>query len=191
MLRTTVLEKKGTEEASPVQSTTGELDFDQLYKQYGRNVYYKCLSFLKNETLAKDATQEVFIKVFLKQSKYRQASSLSTWIFSIARNHCIDFLRKQQTRGIDLNYDQEAAAHVPDGATDVVALDERIEELHEVLQVLPAKAKNILLLKFQEQLSIKEIASSLNKSESAVKMSIKRAKEKARKIRREYRYSLN
>ena len=160
------------------------LNFDLLYRQFAPKVYMKCLSLLKDEALAKDAMQEIFIRAFLKASQFRQEAKVSTWLYSITYNYCMDFLKKQQTKrakmGVDL---QEAVATVEEFEVDHHLLDRKIEELNTVLEELPSSDRKILLMKFQEEMSIKEMAQRKNKSEGAIKMKLNRAKAKARQLR--------
>ena len=60
--------------------------FNELYKRYSAKVYAKCISMLKDETLASDATQEVFTKVFLKLGSFGEKSKFSTWLYSVTYN---------------------------------------------------------------------------------------------------------
>ncbi len=156
--------------------------FSALYKRYAGKVYGKCLSLLKDEHLARDATQEIFLKIFLNLSRFEANSKFSTWVYSITYNYCIDLLRKQnKVRNL---FDDEAdrlpeveAEEVPDEA--LLAME--VDRLRIVLEHIPVDDKAILLMKYQDGMQIKEIAELLQKSESAVKMRIMRAKAKAHK----------
>lgn len=163
---------------------TINLNFDLLYRQYGPKVYRKCLSLLKNEAQAKDAMQEIFIRAFLKSSQFRQEAKVSTWLYSITYNYCMDFLKKQQSKRAKMGEDfQEAVATVEESDVDYQLMDRKIEELNTVLKELPSSDRKILLMKFQEEMSIKEMAQKKNKSEGAIKMKLNRAKAKARQLR--------
>jgi RNA polymerase sigma factor (sigma-70 family) len=67
-----------------------------LYRNYGGRVYARCLSLLKNPEEAKDATQEVFIKVHTHLDSFRQEASPLTWMTRIATNHCLNVLRARR-----------------------------------------------------------------------------------------------
>ncbi|MEM6316965.1 MAG: sigma factor, partial [Bacteroidota bacterium] len=60
--------------------------FDQLYSKYATKVFSKCISLLKDEAGAQDATQDIFLKIFLNLSKFSGKSKFSTWIYSITYN---------------------------------------------------------------------------------------------------------
>ena len=70
--------------------------FAILYKRYSRKVFAKCISMLKDEAKAGDATQDIFLKIFLNLSKFNFKSRFSTWIYSITYNYCIDFIRRDK-----------------------------------------------------------------------------------------------
>ncbi len=155
--------------------------FNELYKRYSGKVYAKCISMLKDETLAADATQEVFTKVFLKLGSFGEKAKFSTWLYSVTYNYCIDFIRKQKR---DLQLFTDGAEDLPevidDEEDDEELLAMEVGRLRKVLEEIPPGDKVILLMKYQDELSIKEISAALNKNESAVKMQLKRAKTKAK-----------
>lgn len=159
--------------------------FELLYKRYSRKVYAKCISMLKDEVKAGDATQEIFTKIFINLSKFNYKSKFSTWVYSITYNYCIDALRKQQRRGAIFSDELENA---PDEAvpevSDAEMAEIKIDMLKKVLKELPAGDRILLEMKYKEGQQIKEIAELLNKSDSAIKMKLKRAKAKAQKIKK-------
>jgi RNA polymerase sigma factor (sigma-70 family) len=157
--------------------------FTQLYRRYAGKVYAKCYSMLSDEGLARDATQDIFIKVMLNLAKFSEQSSFSTWIYSITYNYCIDMIRKRKKAPLLFTEDvgkmsQETEVNIPDS----VLLEMKQERLEAVLERLPAGDKAILMMKYQDDLQIKQIAEVLSKTESAIKMQIMRAKQKAQDI---------
>ncbi len=160
--------------------------FNILHRRYAGKVYSKCLSMLKDEALANDATQEIFVKLLTNLWKFQGRSKFSTWVYSITYNYCIDFLRRRKKRN---NLFADELDDPPDMAEEDVPdeflLQMEIKQLREVLKNLPDDDKAVLLMKYQSEMSIKEIAELLNKTESAVKMKIKRAKVKAKRLRSE------
>ncbi len=160
------------------------LCFSILYNRYAGKVYSKCISLLKDEALAQDATQEIFTKIFINLSRFGERSKFSTWVYSITYNYCIDYLRKQKKQKDLFTDDIEKAPDLPDDEEDDKELFElSVAQLKKALDEMPADDRAILLMKYQDDLSIKEIAEMLNKTESAIKMRLKRAKAKAQSIR--------
>lgn len=153
--------------------------FSIIYDRYSRLVYAKSLSMLKNEAAAEDAVQEIFIKVMLKLSSYTGDAKFSTWMYAITYNYCIDVIRKtQRKKAIDVeDIDVLEASMIPE-PDDARILEVDIKRLKYILERIPRKDKAILMMKYLEEFSIKEIAEIMEKSESAVKMQILRAKEK-------------
>lgn len=167
-------------------SSEGTLNFDLLYRQFSPKVYMKCLSLLKDEALAKDAMQEIFIRAFLKSDQFRQEAKVSTWLYSITFNYCMDYLKKRQAKRVKMGEDLKEALTIPEEENDPHLIDGKLAELRTVLAELPTSDRKILLMKFQEDMSIKEMAQRRNKSEGAIKMKLNRAKVKARQLRTQH-----
>lgn len=160
--------------------------FNLLYQRYSGKVYAKCLTLLGDTALAEDATQEIFTKIFLNLGQFNEKSKFSTWLYSITYNFCIDYIRRKKKEKAVFSDEIENA---PDMAEDTIPDKEMLElnlvQLEQVMKSLKAGDRAILLMKYQDGDQIKDIAEQFGKSESAIKMQIKRAKERARKIREE------
>ncbi len=161
--------------------------FTIIYDRYSPKIYAKCIALLKNDTLAGDATQEIFIKIFMNLSKFGGKSKFSTWVYSITYNYCIDFLRKSKKSSSIFSDEMERAPDIPDDeVSDKEIFEIEIKQLKKVLEQLPVGDKAVLLMKYQDGMQIKEIAEVLEKTESAVKMKIKRAKAKAKELKKTF-----
>lgn len=156
--------------------------FDHLYKRYMTKVYSKCISMLKDENRAIDATQEIFMKIYLNLAKFDGRSKFSTWIYSITYNYCIDYLRKQKKETKLFVDEPDDIPDVEVEVPDTELLEMEVGRLKKVLEAMRPDDRAILLMKYQDEMQIKEIAVLLDKTESAIKMKIKRAKHKAQKI---------
>lgn len=157
--------------------------FSQLYRRYAGKVFAKCISMLADHGMARDATQDVFIKILLNLSKFTEQSSFSTWVYSITYNYCIDLIRKKKKNILIFTEDMgrvgtEKEAEIPDS----VILEMETNRLEKVMDKLPVGDKAILDMKYTDDMSIREIGEVLNKTESAIKMQIMRAKIKAQYI---------
>lgn len=157
--------------------------FSQLYRRYAGKVFAKCISMLADHGMARDATQDVFIKVLLNLSKFTEQSSFSTWVYSITYNYCIDLIRKKKKNILLFTEDigrisKESEVEIPDS----VILEMETHRLEKVMAQLPPGDKAILEMKYTDDMSIKEIGEALKKTESAVKMQIMRAKIKSQGI---------
>jgi len=153
--------------------------FGVLYDRYSDRVYGKCLSFVKNREIAKDLLHDVFLKCFINLSNFSYKSKFSTWLYSITYNYCVDFLRKKRKeRQVDWDKMPEIADSNDDlNEKELLAL--RAERLKKVLDEVKPEIKMMLLMKYQDNMSIKDIMDNTGLGESAIKMRLKRSKEKA------------
>jgi RNA polymerase sigma factor (sigma-70 family) len=157
--------------------------FSILYRRYANKVYGKCISILKNDAEARDAMQDIFVKIMLNLGNFGEKSQFSTWVYSITYNYCIDTIRKKKKEKTMFSEDIERAPDVAaDEVPDQFLMEMDIKNLKVVLEALPDSDRLILIMKYHDDMSIKEIADILGKTESAVKMKIKRAKEKAKEL---------
>ncbi|MBL0023882.1 MAG: RNA polymerase sigma factor [Saprospiraceae bacterium] len=156
--------------------------FNLLYDRYTDKVFAKCILMLRDHELAEDATQEIFVKILLSLSKFGGKARFSTWLYSITYNYCIDQIRKAKKEITLPIYDNSKTDHIDDGMYDSEIKETNVFRLKEIMEKLNADDKSILMMKYQDDFSIKEICVILDKTESAVKMKILRAKEKFLRI---------
>lgn len=150
-----------------------------LYSRYADKVYRKCYSFVKDEAAAEDLAHDVFIKVLLNLNSFSGRSKFSSWLYSVTYNFCIDYLRRKQRYHIEsIDNDNSAPVNIADIDTVEDLNHIKSDRLKLLLEKVKTEEKMILLMKYADSMSIKEIQEALNLSESAVKMRIKRAKEK-------------
>lgn len=160
--------------------------FRALVEQYSQNVVGACYGFLKNKSDAEDAAQEVFLEVHRSLHGFRKEADLSTWIYRIAINKSIDYLRKQkrQQRISDLR-DFFARKNLKKQADHTPHKELEDEERKHILQTqilaLPDNQKIALVLKHYQRLSNAEIARIIQTSESAVEGLLHRARDNLRK----------
>jgi len=157
--------------------------FRLLHDRYASKIYSKAITMLRDEDDAKDATQEIFTKIFLNLGKFKGQSKFSTWVYSVTYNFCIDKIRKEK-RSRELftdEMDTPPDAEVDEG-DDEGLRSMQLGGLRKVLAQLRDHERTMLLLKYKEGVKIKDIAKMFGKNESAVKMQLKRAKEKAKRI---------
>lgn len=162
-----------------IKKTQDSQLFGILYDRYSNKVYNKCYSFARNETEAKDLTQDIFLRVFLKLDQYKsEKASFSTWLYVITYNFCTNFVNrdKKKNRTEPL---EDHEYHLSDqvvGIKEINTLDP--DKLNEALQLLLPEEKALLLLKYQDDVSIKELQITFDAGKSAIKMRLNRAKAK-------------
>ena len=152
--------------------------FELLYSRYSSKIFGKCLTILKEEALAQDATQEVMMKILLNLAKFSGRSKFSTWVYSITYNYCIDFIRKRKKQASSSYEEINDYEDIVDEVDDKELLEVKLERLKVIMDKIPVDDKSILMMKYLDGMSIKEIGAVIDKTESAIKMKIKRAKMK-------------
>ncbi|MFT5168561.1 MAG: RNA polymerase sigma factor (sigma-70 family) [Saprospiraceae bacterium] len=153
-------------------------------------VFNLCLNYLQNTNDAEEVTQDVFVKVYKLFDSFKEQSSVKTWIYRIAINQCLDFLKakKRQKRfGIHIpiwGNSQESVYPTPSDFNHPGVLledKEALKQLFRHINSLPHNQKTALILKAIEGLSQKEIAAILDVSIKSVESLLSRAKDNLRK----------
>ena len=163
--------------------TNGDMGaFDELMIRYERQIYRLCYRFTSNTDDARDLAQEVFIKAFEHLVDFRKESSLKTWLYRIATNHCINHVKSNTQQFVEVTETVRQTS-----ATAHAELEEREQRDHfrKMVKRLPPKQRAILELRIHEQLSYEEIATMSNRSVSTIKASVFFALEKLRKLVKE------
>lgn len=156
--------------------------FAELYDRFAPRVYNRCLGFAKSKVEAEDLTHDIFIKLYVKLDSFKGNSKFSTWLYSFTYNFCVNYVQrdayknKEQVKEVVIK--EDSAVEVSD--SDLLQM--KADKLNTVLSKIDPNDKMILLMKYQDELSIKEIQEVLGLGQSAVKMRIKRAKESAMKM---------
>jgi RNA polymerase sigma-70 factor (ECF subfamily) len=156
--------------------------FDELMIRYERLVYRVCYRFVNNRDDAMDLAQEVFIKAFEHLASFRRESSMKTWLYRIAMNHCINHVKKNAREFVEIKENvgsTRASVH-----SDMEEREQR-EQFRLLVKRLPPKQKAILEMRIHEQLSYEEIATMSGRSISTIKASVFFALEKLRKLVKE------
>ncbi len=156
--------------------------FDVLYRRYSGKVYRKCLSFSRDSDIAADMAQDVLVKVYHQLEKFSAKSKFSTWLYAITYNFCVEYYRKSsrfQFLSLEDNMDPS------DDFEDLEPLMSRCRHLHKALDLISPEDKALLLLKYQEDLSIKDLTERFRISDSAIKMRLSRARQRVKELIRE------
>jgi RNA polymerase sigma factor (sigma-70 family) len=153
--------------------------FEEIYERYANKVYRKCYSFVYNQAKAEDFTHDIFLKLIVKIGTFKETSKFSTWLYSITYNYCMDQIRvTKKNQEVALEGDYELV----DDYEDEELAQMQGSQLSKSLEKIPSDEKALILMKYQDDFSIKEIAETLKITESAVKMRLLRSKEKLRKL---------
>ena len=159
---------------------TGDMTaFDELMIRYERQIYRVCYRYVENRDDAKDLAQEVFIKAFEHLPSFRRESSLKTWLYRIAMNHCINHVKKNAHEFVEVT---EFTKSVRAPMHDQLEEQEQRDHFRRLVQHLPPKQKAILEMRINDHLSYEEIATMSGRSVSTIKASVFFALEKLRKL---------
>jgi RNA polymerase sigma-70 factor (ECF subfamily) len=159
--------------------------FSCLYDRYEKQLlrYVKRVAFATDEEAA-DILQEAFIKIWRNLNAFDQRLKLSSWLYRIVHNEAISFVRKKKSYGKDLrvSWDENLYAEIPDepGAAD--ELENRDKLTHRLLAQLPESYREVLVLKFLENMGYEEISDILKIPEGTVATRINRAKKAFRNL---------
>lgn len=158
------LVKKGNKEAYGV-----------IVKKYMKSAYYIALSFVHNHQDALDLSQEAFIKAFRKIKRFDTEKTFFPWFYKLMKNLCLDHLRKRQRRsevpleGIEAFRDERQESEIQ-------------EALWKAIAKLPFEQRELIILRYFQQLSYKELSEMTGKPIGTVMSSLYYAKKRLREI---------
>lgn len=160
------------------KSKNSDNDFENIINQYLKPVYNFIFRIVGGRGEAEDITQETFVKVWKNLNKIDPKKNIKTWLFAIARNTAIDFLRKRKNilfSELDLSA-QEDATKFEEKLRDIEPLPDEIfmrkelgKELENVLLKIRPDWREIILLYYSENMTFKEISEVVNKPLNTVK----------------------
>jgi len=160
--------------------------FEYLMKKYRKSVYYMLLKMVYNPDDAEDLTQEAFAKAFTSLHKFDSKFAFSTWLFRIATNNCIDFIRKKKllTYSIDQPVDEDSDRpffiDIRDknyNPNEEMIHSQRSQIIHEAVEKLPQRYKILVQMRYFEEKAYEELADELNLPLGTVKAQLHRARE--------------
>lgn len=157
-----------------------EAAFEELIRQYEKKVYTLCFRMCGNSEDAEEAAQDAFLALWRGIDRFRQESSLSTWIYHLATNACIDTLRRRKKQSGSVSLDDEElfvdAVDTSPQPQETVEHRETQKLLQEGLSALPEEYRKVLILREIEGLSYTEIAESASIKLGTVKSRISRGR---------------
>jgi len=143
---------------------------------YGTDVMNLTYSYVHNYHQAQDIVQDVFLKAFLKKDSFRGQSSVKTWLLSITANRCKDYLRSWTVKHVIHDENPLIQKSSPtDTEVEVIRVLEN-DEVWRAVTLLPIKYREVIVLFYQRDLNIQEVADVLNVSESNVRTRLHRGR---------------
>ena len=150
-------------------SNGDEAAFTALYDQYFTAVNSFVLRFVKSPQLSEDIAQEIFIKIWEGRDKLTEVKSFKAWLFTIARNHTLNILKKISNESDGLGEVLKSYQQQHNPIEDTIAESEYMQQLNEILNSLPRQTREVFRLCREEEKSYDEVIQILGISRSAVK----------------------
>jgi RNA polymerase sigma-70 factor (ECF subfamily) len=157
--------------------------YTELMSRYKDSIYYMLLKMVRNKDDAEDLTLEAFGKAFMNLEQYSPKYAFSTWLFRIASNNCIDFLRKKKmdTTSIDQQFDNEDAPYIflPSkgrNPEEEAIRNQKFKLMRELVDELKPQYKTLIELRYFKGLSYEEISKELDLTLGTVKAQLFRAR---------------
>jgi RNA polymerase sigma factor (sigma-70 family) len=159
--------------------------YAELLSRYRDAIYFMLLKMVNNQDDAEDLTIEAFGKAFKSIHQYTPNFAFSTWLFKIATNNCIDFIRKRRG-GLTISIDQnnfdreEMPIHIQTNELDPeenLINQQKVKLMRDIVQKLKPRYRKLVEMRYFEELSYEEIAASLELPIGTVKAQLFRARE--------------
>ena len=161
-----------------------EKAYSELTQKYQKPLYFHVRKMIRNPDFAEDLVQDIFLKAFKSLKNYKNDYAFSTWLYRIATNHTIDYLRKKKLETLSIHADDSDDTHATiqlsdeDTFTDEPMIRlERKNKVHEAIDQLPEKYREVILKRHIEEKSYQEIAEEMDIPLGTVKAHIFRARE--------------
>lgn len=163
-----------------------EKAYAQLLQRYRRPVYHMILKMVRNVDDAEDLTIEAFGKAFRSLHRFKKDFTFSTWLFRIATNNSIDFIRKRKLNTLSIDHaftdedGQSVSMSIQDlnlNPQDEAIKSQKEEIIRMVVGMLPAKYQKLVKLRYFQELSYEEIAEEIEAPLGTVKAQLHRARE--------------
>lgn len=155
-------------------------EFDQLYRDYSPGIRKLCLGYTGDAAQAEDLLQESFIAVWNNMHRFRGDSKWSTWIYRIAVNTCLSYLRKQKLKTVEI--DEHPLGDI---AEETDQKEQQVQLLYKCISKLP-EAERLIISMVLEDRPYEEIAEILNLTENNLRVKIHRIKKQLTEIYNSY-----
>jgi RNA polymerase sigma-70 factor (ECF subfamily) len=156
--------------------------YSRLLSRYKYNIFYYVLRMVGNKTYADDLTQETFDKAFQNLDRYDEQHAFSTWLYKIAENCTIDFIRKRKLNSLHISSDEDASMNesilyskTPNPEENMIRQQEELK-LMQFIESMKPKYRKLIELRYIKEYAYREIAEELNIPIGTVKTQLMRAK---------------
>ena len=150
--------------------------FAEIIDKYGQDILKLVCSYVNNKALAEDLTQDIFVKCYKALPAYKQQSSVKTWLWRIAINHCKDYLKSWYNKNVVEMQNEGAFCSNGEMVEGAIIQQEEEAQLAAAVMKLPIKYREVIYFYYYEELTIKEISAVINVNENTIKTRMKKAK---------------
>ncbi|MCZ6757848.1 MAG: RNA polymerase sigma factor [Bacteroidetes bacterium] len=158
-----------------------EFAFVGIYNRYKGAVYAFCCKMLVDSEQAQDVTQETFLRIYENRDRLLKSSSFKSWLFTIARNQCLNSLRRSK-RHTEFDVNLESSLPAMETPYSKMEKNEQVCFVTQFIQSLKPEYREVLILREYQNLTYEEIAAVTRSSISAVKSRLFKARRKLRKV---------
>jgi RNA polymerase sigma-70 factor, ECF subfamily len=147
------------------------VNIEELYKEYSSSIYRVCLRYTRDSNQAEDLMQEVFVKLYQNPKEFLSDKEYFAWIYRLAINHCLDFLRVKKRRG-ELENLNVIPFRALSERSDIDIENKRTVE--QILAKLDAQVSQILFLYYLEGLTYEEVSEVMGVSRALIHKKLKK-----------------
>jgi RNA polymerase sigma factor (sigma-70 family) len=179
--------KRAEEDVALVKRATAgdQKAFKAIERRYKNAVAMIVYRLVRERNQVADLTQEIFIKAFQHLDDFDYKHQFASWLFKIANNHCIDYIRKKKLKIYSIDEqirtdDGEVEYEIPDSTYEPdlnILREQKVRMIRQAIESLPEKYRAIIVLRHQEELSYEEIAQKTGLPVNTVKVQLFRARE--------------
>jgi len=165
---------KETEDFSTIRKVLeGNVNaFEILVDKYSKRVYGYIFKSVRDKYVAEELTQEIFLKIYRSLNRFDMDKSFSVWLFTIAKNTMLDYFKqspRQYTSGLNEEVDFNKISDDSQNPLYIVEKNEKRQEIDRIIDTLPDKYRELIVLKYFEELNYSEISRRLDISINKVK----------------------
>lgn len=150
---------------------------DEIMQEYGQDLLQLVYAYVKNQAMAEDLSQEIFVKCYQALPTYKGKSNIKTWLWRIAINHCKDYLKSWYNQKVLASADELfSLQESKENVEQIVIQQDEDARLAENVMQLPVLYREVIYLFYFEMLAIKEIAQVLEINSNTVKTRLRKGK---------------
>jgi RNA polymerase sigma factor (sigma-70 family) len=156
-----------------------DLLLDEIMTEYGDELVRLAYSYVKDPDIARDITQNAFVKCYKKLDSFRGDAKMKTWLYRITINESKDYLKSWHHKKVQVfDYIQEGTQSLLPSVETTVVKEEKSKEIKDIIFSLPKKYREVIYLYYYDSLNIEEVAEVTQLQVNTVKTRLRRAKQR-------------